>query len=331
MRQCSSAQIFQLSFCQWNLKRKDISFLNGVISLFFLPLYIICHPTRFYFFWYHVTLFCKGPILYNWRGRLIYFEVLFSIIYVEMHENNLYCSTDSEQNWTQMWWRICKYILTQRLFRWKLRKAMCWARSDQITASAKWMLAKQLPSSPNRLRTSLPLEDSMVRNSSCLFWSLWSKIFQPLYTIFVWSQKCQKSCIPYLYNTDTSVKRTLGSVPLVSVLKRFDCNLSFSFCCQLVYPQDLARADAVMVIFLKAKNLTFMCVRSRQRRPSNMCPAICTNWNTNKKYIPTVFLFSFFFLLPRLHLVHFRPSLRSKRFQSSYSAKVRAGATKPSF
>ena len=30
--------------------------------------------------------------------------------------------------------------------------------------------------------------------------------------------------ISYLYNTDTSVKRTLGSVPLVSVLKRFDRN-----------------------------------------------------------------------------------------------------------
>ena len=46
----------------------------------------------------------------------------------------------------------------------------------------------------------------------------------PLYCgQFVWSQKCQTSYIPYLYNTDTSVKRTLGSVPLVSVLKRFDC------------------------------------------------------------------------------------------------------------
>ena len=33
----------------------------------------------------------------------------------------------------------------------------------------------------------------------------------------------RKPYIPYLYNTDTSVKRTLGSVPLVSVLKRFDC------------------------------------------------------------------------------------------------------------
>ena len=44
------------------------------------------------------------------------------------------------------------------------------------------------------------------------------------YGQFVWSQKCQKSYVPYLYNTDTSVKRTLGSVPLVSVLKRFDYN-----------------------------------------------------------------------------------------------------------
>ena len=43
------------------------------------------------------------------------------------------------------------------------------------------------------------------------------------YGQFVWSQKCQKSYIPYLYNTDTSVKRTLGSVPLVPVLERFDC------------------------------------------------------------------------------------------------------------
>ena len=41
---------------------------------------------------------------------------------------------------------------------------------------------------------------------------------------FVWSQKCQKSNILNLYNTDTSVKRTLGSVPLVSILKRFNCS-----------------------------------------------------------------------------------------------------------
>ena len=44
------------------------------------------------------------------------------------------------------------------------------------------------------------------------------------YGKFVWSQKSQKSYIPYLYKTDTSVKRTIGSVPLVSVLNRFDCN-----------------------------------------------------------------------------------------------------------
>ena len=43
------------------------------------------------------------------------------------------------------------------------------------------------------------------------------------YGQFVWSQKCQKSYIPYLYNTDTSVKRTFDSVILVSVLKRFVC------------------------------------------------------------------------------------------------------------
>ena len=43
------------------------------------------------------------------------------------------------------------------------------------------------------------------------------------YGQFVWSQKCQKPYIPYLYNTDTTVKRTLSSVPLVSVLKRSDC------------------------------------------------------------------------------------------------------------
>ena len=48
------------------------------------------------------------------------------------------------------------------------------------------------------------------------------------YGQFVWSQKCQKPYIPYLYNTDTSVKRTIGSVPLVSVLKRFDCTFQMA-------------------------------------------------------------------------------------------------------
>ena len=49
------------------------------------------------------------------------------------------------------------------------------------------------------------------------------------YGQFVWSQRCQKSYIPYHYNTDMSVKRTIDSVPLVSVLRRFDCNLSNYF------------------------------------------------------------------------------------------------------
>ena len=43
------------------------------------------------------------------------------------------------------------------------------------------------------------------------------------YGQFLWSQKCQKSYIPYLYNTVTSVKQTLSSVALVSASKRFDC------------------------------------------------------------------------------------------------------------
>ena len=45
------------------------------------------------------------------------------------------------------------------------------------------------------------------------------------YGQFVWSQKCQKSHIPYLYNTDTSVKRAIGFIPLVSVLKKFECTV----------------------------------------------------------------------------------------------------------
>ena len=39
------------------------------------------------------------------------------------------------------------------------------------------------------------------------------------------------SCIAYLYNTDTSVKSTLGSVPLVSVLIRIDCIRIVHFYC----------------------------------------------------------------------------------------------------
>ena len=54
-------------------------------------------------------------------------------------------------------------------------------------------------------------------------YSLTSPYGHLYYRQFVWSQKCQKSYIPYLYTTNTSVKGTLGSVLLVSVLKRFDC------------------------------------------------------------------------------------------------------------
>ena len=43
---------------------------------------------------------------------------------------------------------------------------------------------------------------------------IWTALY---YGQFVWSQKCQKSYIPYLYNTDTSIERTLGSAPLVSI------------------------------------------------------------------------------------------------------------------
>ena len=50
------------------------------------------------------------------------------------------------------------------------------------------------------------------------------------YGQFVWSQKSQKSYIPYLYNTDTSIKRTIGSVPVMSVLKRFNCIDLWIFC-----------------------------------------------------------------------------------------------------
>ena len=63
----------------------------------------------------------------------------------------------------------------------------------------------------NRLQSNLGLQSNL---------SLRTPLY---YGQFVWSQKCQKSYISYLYNTDTSARWTLGSVPLVSVLKRFDC------------------------------------------------------------------------------------------------------------
>ena len=66
------------------------------------------------------------------------------------------------------------------------------------------------------------------------------------YGQFVWSQKCQKSYIPYRYNTDTFVKRTLGSAPLVSVLKRFDCSYF-----------QVRKAVACFACFCKSRNKNF--------------------------------------------------------------------------
>ena len=77
-------------------------------------------------------------------------------------------------------------------------------------------------------RTRSTLQSSLLAKSHLngLFFLIQSNLSLRtplLYGQFVWYQKSQKSYIPYLYNTDSSVKWTLGSVPLVSVLKRFYC------------------------------------------------------------------------------------------------------------
>ena len=86
-----------------------------------------------------------------------------------------------------------------------------------------------------------------------------SIIRTPLYYgQFVLSQKCQKSYIPYLYNTATSVKRTLSSVPLVSILKRFDCSKKICiFRKDLTYDFGQKFLDYKNVIFTQSKNLHF--------------------------------------------------------------------------
>ena len=54
------------------------------------------------------------------------------------------------------------------------------------------------------------------------------------------------------------------------------------FLLQHVCLHDLARVDDVMVTYLRAKNLSFMCVKSRPRKPSRKSSSeICTN-NKNK-------------------------------------------------
>ena len=88
----------------------------------------------------------------------------------------------------------------------------------------QWKKFKSLLTS----RTRSTLQSSLLAKSHLngLFFLIQSNLSLRtplLYGQFVWYQKSQESYIPYLYNTDSSVKWTLGSVPLVSVLKRFYC------------------------------------------------------------------------------------------------------------
>ena len=46
---------------QWDFDRKDMSFLNDFMSLFYLPNYIECQYPAICFL-YHVTISCKRPI-----------------------------------------------------------------------------------------------------------------------------------------------------------------------------------------------------------------------------------------------------------------------------
>ena len=48
----------------------------------------------------------------------------------------------------------------------------------------------------------------------------------------------KKPYLPYIYDTDTSLNRTLGSVPLVSVLKRIDCNMTHIIRLNLRHPLE---------------------------------------------------------------------------------------------
>ena len=63
----------------------------------------------------------------------------------------------------------------------------------------------------------------------------------------VWSQKSQKPCNPYLYNIDTSVKRTLGSVPLKSVLKRFHIIISNVHFHSKITPRSSSRQNYYII------------------------------------------------------------------------------------
>ena len=82
--------------------------------------------------------------------------------------------------------------------------------------------------------------------------SSWTPLY---YRQFVSSQKCPKSYIPYLYNTDTSVKRTLGSVPLLSVLKRLDCSHKITkLRAECLLPSVVKNLCGGLIIYEKGNN-----------------------------------------------------------------------------
>ena len=82
--------------------------------------------------------------------------------------------------------------------------------------------------------------------------SSWTTLY---YRQFVSSQKCPKSYFPYLYNTDTSVKRTLGSVPLLSVLKRLDCSHKITkLRAECLLPSVVKNLFGGLIIYEKGNN-----------------------------------------------------------------------------
>ena len=82
--------------------------------------------------------------------------------------------------------------------------------------------------------------------------SSWTPLY---YRQFVSSQKCPKSYFPYLYNTDTSVKRTLGSVPLLSVLKRLDCSHKITkLRAECLLPSVVKNLCGSLIIYEKGNN-----------------------------------------------------------------------------
>ena len=79
---------------------------------------------------------------------------------------------------------------------------------------------------------------------------------------------------PYPYNMDTSAKRTLGSVPLVSILKRFDCTCMSSLCC-------LSPSVCLMSLF---KSQYVACWNFTLTWP-RQCQVLCSQWLALLNYI----------------------------------------------